>query len=66
MSPQQELDLVNLSIQNILSSGQSFNLSTGGSTRGTTFASLDRLYVRKEQLEIILGISKPTRVGIGW
>ena len=66
MTPQEELELINLSISNVLTAGQQFNMSSGGAGRGTTFASLDSLYARKRELEAILGQHKATQFRAGW
>ena len=66
MTPEKELELINIAISNVLTAGQQFNMSSGGAGRGTTFASLDALYARKRELEAILGQHKATKFGIGW
>lgn len=67
MTLQEELEQINAAISLILAAGQSFTLSSGssGSSRGTTFATLDQLYARKAQLERRLSCN-PVRIGAGW
>jgi len=69
LTPQEELDYIDLAIRRILEAGQSFSLSTqngAGSSRQTTFADLNQLYVRKAQLETKLGLNCPVRIGVGF
>ena len=69
MTLQEELELIDQSITNILTAGQAFQVTTqsgAGSSRQTTFANLEQLYARKAQLELKLGITKPTCIGVGW
>jgi hypothetical protein len=69
MDPQAELDQINAALSRILQGGQSYSLSSGGSSRSTTYASYEALIKRKRELETRIAASQGAlggRIGAAW
>jgi hypothetical protein len=64
-----EIAGIDAAIAGILKGGQSYNINSGGGSRGTVNAALETLYKRRDKLEYSLACMNGethVKVGIGW